>query len=95
VTLVGNTPGGKVMQLGKPQLRQQFGRHLITTGIQNLFEGSTVCYPKQPIDPQKNKLQIIATSTDDHPCIMVADQPLIPASSGRVLVDCTSAPCAC
>ncbi len=42
--LVGNTPGGKVLKLGDATKTGQFGPHIITTGVINLYEGVTVSF---------------------------------------------------
>lgn len=46
VVLKGDTPGNKTMNVGSANKTQQFGRHMITSGIVTLFEGITICYPK-------------------------------------------------
>jgi hypothetical protein len=43
---------------------QQFGNHLIMSGIKSLYEGITISYPKKD---KASVLKPIATSTDNNP----------------------------
>ena len=45
VQLIGNTPGGHPLSVGKPTQKGCFGPNIITTGVIKLFEGITICYP--------------------------------------------------
>ena len=86
--LIGNTPAKKVLSSscipthGKPFPDKGYfdQRHLIACGLNNLFEGDTVCYPKAL--PAKSPLKVFARSTDDHPVICYAEH-----GSGRLMVD--------
>lgn len=81
--LVGNTPGNNVLSVGNGSQRQQFSPHIITTGIVNLYEGVTICYPQKT-----NKLKILATSSDGFPVIVYADNEIFTqVNRGRVLID--------
>lgn len=81
---MGNTPGGKLLSYGISEQTQQFGKHLIFTGLSNLYEGMTLCYPNKLC----SSLQVVAMSSDSQPCIIVADWPNIPQNQGRVIIDC-------
>eukprot|EP01114_Cavostelium_apophysatum_P006910 TRINITY_DN1848_c0_g1_i5.p1 TRINITY_DN1848_c0_g1~~TRINITY_DN1848_c0_g1_i5.p1 ORF type:complete len:524 (+),score=178.29 TRINITY_DN1848_c0_g1_i5:110-1573(+) len=79
-TLTGNTPGDKILKVGDGKVSGQFARHLITTGIVNLYEGITISYPTNT-----DNIKVIAMSTDYHPCIFYTD----PApEKGPIVVDC-------
>eukprot|EP00762_Andalucia_godoyi_P005387 ANDGO_08350.mRNA.1 hypothetical protein DICPUDRAFT_33321 len=83
VQLVGNTPGMQVLRRGDPRQKGFFGMHLILTGIEQLYEGNTICYPNAT-----GRMQVLATSTDDHPLISIADAVLDgPTPCGRILID--------
>jgi len=82
VVLMGNTPGSKVLKVGSGDTKQQFGRHMITSGIVNMYEGVTICYPKT-----LGGLKVLATSSDGHPAICYADHEVLDANCGRVVVD--------
>jgi len=83
VVLIGNTPGNKILSIGESAQTQKFGRHMITTGIVNLYEGVTICYPSE-----LGKLKVLATSSDGHPVCCYADNEVLPVNCGRVVVDC-------
>ena len=85
---MGNTPGGKVLSFGKSTGIQQFGRHLVTSGLHNLYEGMTLCHPTTSVSEEENHLHIAGTSSDNNPCILTADWPHIPDTQGRVVIDC-------
>lgn len=80
--LLGNTPGKKVLKLGDGNTKGTFGRHLITTGINHLYEGVTICR----IVPEKNcKVKKLAISSDDTFCMGYLDAF---EKSGRLVIDC-------
>jgi len=84
VQLIGNTPGGYPMGVGKPTQKGSFGPHIITTGVIKLFEGITICYPDK-LGP----LKVLATSSNDHPAVCYADnESLKNETCGRIIVDC-------
>lgn len=80
---MGNTPGGCVMTTGEATKTKQFGRHVITSGIVSLYEGVTICYPAD-IGPMK----VLATSSNNNPVILYADNEVLAENMGRVVVDC-------
>jgi len=80
-TLQGSTPGNKILKVGDGAKAGQFARHLLTTGIVNLHEGNTICFPTK----NSNKFKVIGTSTDGNPCMFYCD----PAKGfGPIVVDC-------
>jgi hypothetical protein len=84
VQLVGNTPGGQVLKLDGANQKGFFGPHIITTGVVNLYEGVTICYPAH-LGP----LKVLATSTNNHPAICYADNEALKNDDcGRIVVDC-------
>eukprot|EP01120_Amphizonella_sp_Union-15-10_P014220 TRINITY_DN6825_c0_g1_i1.p1 TRINITY_DN6825_c0_g1~~TRINITY_DN6825_c0_g1_i1.p1 ORF type:complete len:412 (+),score=85.55 TRINITY_DN6825_c0_g1_i1:219-1454(+) len=81
--LEGKTAGGKILKLSNEPLvpsKGTFIRHLITTGILNLYEGDTICYPSS----LTKEMEVIGMSSDGFPCFFVAQ----PENKGRILVDC-------
>jgi len=86
--LGGSTPGQKSLTAGTGKDKQTFdGKHLVTSGITQLYEGTTVSYPLVGL----GDLQVLATSSDGHPVICYADnQPRgkLVTTRGRVMVDC-------
>jgi len=80
--MMGNTPGGKVLTLGNPEKSKEFGPHMITSGIVNLFEGITISYPS-PVGIFK----VLATSSDGNPCILYADNEVLDPNCGRIVCD--------
>jgi len=82
LSLTGNTPAGKTLAVGDGKAKGTFGRHLITSGISNLFEGITICYPTGQFAGTT-----LAHSTDGNPCILYSDYDHIPSTSGRIIVD--------
>jgi len=78
--LIGNDMAAKVISYGEPTQRGKFDKnHLIFAGINNLYEGITICFPNK-----SGKLQTLATSTDGHPCILAMERS---QEGGRVIVD--------
>jgi len=84
IELVGNTPGDKTLSLGDTNVKGHFGRHLITSGVVTLYEGVTISYPTS-----LSILEVLATSTDGHPCILYGEQgpSKLPDNCGRIVVD--------
>jgi hypothetical protein len=78
--IVGNTPACKVLEEGDGRKIGTFQKHLVTTGIEKLFEGDSISYP----DPL-GKLIPLATSTDGHPVVSCYEGM---RCGGRILVDC-------
>jgi hypothetical protein len=79
-TLIGDTPGGRVLGYGNAKVPGEFDcENLIFSGINYLFEGITICYPAQDA-----KLTHLATSSDGKPCISFMEST---PEHGRVLVD--------
>jgi len=80
--LVDNTPGDKVLKLSYDSQRGTFlPTHIITTGIPQLYEGVTICYP----NTVPANVTVLAQSTDGHPVILFVDKA---HSCGRVVIDC-------
>jgi hypothetical protein len=80
--LEGNTPGqGTLKPSPDAFVSGHFLQdHLIMAGIESLYEGITICYPKT----QHSELQVLATSTNGHSCILCR---AIDDKKGRVVVD--------
>eukprot|EP01103_Thecamoeba_quadrilineata_P005230 TRINITY_DN15056_c0_g1_i1.p2 TRINITY_DN15056_c0_g1~~TRINITY_DN15056_c0_g1_i1.p2 ORF type:complete len:523 (-),score=137.68 TRINITY_DN15056_c0_g1_i1:77-1645(-) len=83
VKLVGNTPGDKTLRVGDGSTKGHFQRHLLTTGLTQLYEGITICYPQQT-----EGLEILATSSDGKACMAYVDHDAMHPEWGRVVVDC-------
>eukprot|EP01114_Cavostelium_apophysatum_P010083 TRINITY_DN2351_c0_g1_i1.p1 TRINITY_DN2351_c0_g1~~TRINITY_DN2351_c0_g1_i1.p1 ORF type:complete len:553 (-),score=129.69 TRINITY_DN2351_c0_g1_i1:134-1669(-) len=81
ITMQGDTPANKILKVGNGSKSGEFSRHLITTGIVNLHEGRTICFPNKVTD----KMKVLATSTDGHPCMFYTDPS---PKSGPIAVDC-------
>ena len=64
-----------------------FGQHDIFTGIQNLYEGHTICHPVYPTQESRKALVTLATATDGNPSIAVYN-PSATSSEGRLALDC-------
>ncbi|CAF4864876.1 unnamed protein product, partial [Rotaria sp. Silwood1] len=64
-----------------------FGQHAIFTGIQNLYEGITICHPVYSTSESRAILATVATSTDGNPNIAVYDPPAT-STEGRLCLDC-------
>ena len=78
--VIGNTPGDKVLHEGDGIKLGTFHKHLITTGIVELYEGTSISYP----DPLGDLLPL-AVSTDGYPVICFKDRK---NTEGRLLLDC-------
>jgi len=83
-SLTGDTKAGKILKYGTPGTTGFFDEnHLVFAGINNLYEGITICYPDK-----ESKLVTLATSTDDHPCILMCEFGLSNfENGGRIIVD--------
>jgi len=83
-SLIGNTTGNKTMKFGSVKTIGEFDQeHLIFAGINNLFEGVTICYPNVV-----SKLIPIAMSTDGNPCILCCERGNSNyEDGGRIVVD--------
>lgn len=83
ITLVDNTNGGNILtvsQTPKPA-SGTFCKHLITTGLVNLYEGITICRPDHVTD----EITVIGTSSNHNPCFFCVD---FRGTSGRIVVNC-------
>jgi len=82
-TLIGDTPGHNIL---KPHFTLQAGtflpNHIITTGVPELFEGSTICYPSS----SHPEVKVLGQSTDGNPVILYADKNV--QGRGRIVIDC-------
>jgi len=83
VKLEGDTPGDKNLKLGDQSKSGFFKRHLLTTGIKQLYEGVTICYPQDT-----DNLQLLATSTNGKACMAYVDFDSLHPNHGRIVVDC-------
>lgn len=89
ITLVGSYYGSKTLTYQENGHLQagHFGKHEIFTGIQNLFEGITICYPVYSTPASRQAFVTLATATDGNPSIATYNPP--PTSSeGRLALDC-------
>ena len=89
IVLTGNHPGNKTLRFrDNGHLNAgYFGQHEIFTGIQNLFEGVTICHPVYLKPRNQTPMITVATATDGNPCIALFDPP-IDSSEGRLCLDC-------
>ncbi|CAF3804860.1 unnamed protein product [Rotaria sp. Silwood1] len=89
ITLNGNYSGEKILTFKQNgQLEAgHFGQHAIFTGIQNLYEGITICHPVYSTSESRAILATVATSTDGNPNIAVYDPPAT-STEGRLCLDC-------
>jgi len=85
MSLQGNDPGTQIMRAAADcSQKLTFSRsHPIATGLNNLYEGFTICYPTSTPQP----LKILATSSSGRPNIMYVEEGKN-KSSGRVVIDC-------
>eukprot|EP01087_Luapelamoeba_hula_P008019 TRINITY_DN1994_c0_g1_i1.p1 TRINITY_DN1994_c0_g1~~TRINITY_DN1994_c0_g1_i1.p1 ORF type:complete len:649 (+),score=191.02 TRINITY_DN1994_c0_g1_i1:136-2082(+) len=82
MNLTGDTPGDNDLKLGLATKPGCFKAHLLTSGIETLYEGVTICYPSNTKD-----LTVLATSTDKHPCMLCADYDILNDAQGRFAID--------
>jgi len=81
--LMGNTPADQIL---KPHFTLQTGtflpNHIITTGVPELYEGITICYPSS----SHPEVKVLGHSSDGNPVILYADKNL--QGRGRIVIDC-------
>ncbi|CAF1301588.1 unnamed protein product [Rotaria sordida] len=89
ITLEGDYYGDKTLVYKENGYQQtgHFGQHDIFTGIENLYEGITICHPVYSTPPSRTKFITIATATDGNSSIAVYD-PLLTSTEGRLCLDC-------
>jgi len=83
--LMGNNYGAKTLQFGDSKDAGKFNEsHIIFAGINQLYEGITICYP----DNKTSKLKTLATGSDGQPCILNCEsgESNFPGG-GRIVVD--------
>jgi len=87
IKLFGNTPGQKTLSISDNlKTGTILKNHLITTSVENLFEGITICYPE---NNNNGKMKVLAISTDGNPCILFQEgREENGIYYGRVVVDC-------
>eukprot|EP01006_Ploeotia_vitrea_P014548 TRINITY_DN39490_c0_g1_i1.p1 TRINITY_DN39490_c0_g1~~TRINITY_DN39490_c0_g1_i1.p1 ORF type:complete len:353 (-),score=36.40 TRINITY_DN39490_c0_g1_i1:36-1016(-) len=81
-TMTGCDSAQKDLTFGEATTPGKFGEHLVTTGVEILYEGHTICF----LSPHCGELQVLATSSHNKPDILCADS--IPGQHGRLMVDC-------
>jgi len=86
--IAGNTPGNNTLSVSdEGKKKGEFRKHIITSGIANLFEGITLGFPSGNLST--SVFSSLATSSDNHPCILYADYNTgLPTHEGRILLDC-------
>jgi len=82
--LTGNNYGNKTLKFGSIREKGEFDQeHLIFAGINNLYEGITICYPDKD-----SKLTTLAVGTDGQPCILCCEKGQSNFNDGgRIVVD--------
>ncbi|KAL4469878.1 hypothetical protein ABPG72_011099 [Tetrahymena utriculariae] len=88
IQLAGNDDGCQILRAGKAYTQQEFTNHLITTGLNNIYEGNSICYPEIVSNTPKDifgNLNIIGVSSANKPCIFVLDGQ---RKRGRIGFDC-------
>jgi len=86
--LLGNTPGKNNLNPGDGAQKGQFAKHLLTSGIQSLFEGVTLSY-LDSANSNLGSLSLLATSSDGFPCMLYSDYDTgLSADKGRLVIDC-------
>jgi len=83
-TLVGNNMGTKTLAYGDSKVNGQFDKeHILFAGINNLYEGITICYPGTD-----SKLNVLATGSDGKPCILNCETgKSYYEGGGRIVID--------
>ena len=66
--LVGNTPGNTVLVPGQSSAPGCYGAHLITSGVQKMHEGITICYPSC-----LGNFEVLGTSSNSQPVFLYAE----------------------
>ncbi|CAF1357620.1 unnamed protein product [Adineta steineri] len=89
ISVEGDYYGGKTMTYKENghQHTGNFGQHFIFTGIENLFEGITICHPVYSTPASRTVFVPIATATDGNTSIAVYD-PSATSAEGRLCLDC-------
>ncbi|CAF1118764.1 unnamed protein product [Rotaria sp. Silwood1] len=89
ITVEGNYYGDKTLAYKENghQKTGHFGQHDIFTGIENLYEGVTICHPVFSTPASRTKFTVIATATDGNASIAVYDPPAT-STEGRLCLDC-------
>jgi len=86
VKVSGSTPGTKTLTLGDAKTAGHFGGHLVTTGLQHLYEGDSISY----FADSKNfpdKLETLATSSDGQGSLFTSNPEKFDKNAGRVVID--------
>jgi hypothetical protein len=82
----GSTPGTKTLTLGDAKTPGHFGGHLITTGLQHLYEGDSISYfADSKLIP--DKLEYLATSSDNQGSLFANNPTLFDKHAGRFVID--------
>ncbi|KAL4482920.1 hypothetical protein ABPG74_018946 [Tetrahymena malaccensis] len=88
IQLYENFRGQNILKKGQNNKQQEFGFHMLTIGLETLYEGDTICAP-QIISNTNSKnygeLEIIGTSSHNLPAFMS-----LPGTKkrGRIVIDC-------
>jgi len=84
-SLMGDDHCGATIQFGDSNVTGHFDKdNIIFAGINNLYEGITICYPNN----NNNKLTVLATSTYGKPCILCCERGQSNyQDGGRIIVD--------
>lgn len=82
--LEGNDPGEQLLMYGNPKTKGQFDQtHHLFVGVNSLYEGHTICVPTNT-----SKLNVVATNSSNHPCILTKDSVATPqGKTGRLVLD--------
>jgi len=84
-TLGGCDTSQQLLAYGSPTVSKQFDQsHLVFAGVNSLYEGHTICFPSPSKGKTSYDLQVLATSSDNKPCILCRDSS---DKAGRILVD--------
>ncbi|EGC35490.1 hypothetical protein DICPUDRAFT_33321 [Dictyostelium purpureum] len=83
IEATGNEMGKQELSLGTGEGKQQFSSHLITTGINNLYEGVTI----SSFAKKSDKFETLATSSEGNTIILVSDPTKMDKNCGRVVLD--------
>ena len=77
--LTGNLMCNQILSAGDANTRQQFGMHLVVSGLQRIYEGVTICYPTlSPAELARHRFKVIGTNSD------VAAKPVLLAADGVI-----------
>ena len=75
------------MKAGNATNFQEFSPHPITTGLNQIYEGATICYPSVISMTRANDfgdLKVIGRGSDGWPSIMVKEAD----NQGKLVIDC-------